>query len=166
VAGPFVQSNLEGTWRFSILRAGGSAGWMRGSLTADAAGAVSIDFFVDEMRNVLPPPDLFPNLLLDDSGHVRDAAGSPTFTGVLAPTHRNVIVATAASTEGASIAVLLEAILTSFHPPTAESPGDTRVRWQNAGGGSCVAHSQITTGASAGGPPRADGRRHDAGPSA
>lgn len=150
--GPFAQSNLEGTWRFNVLRAGNGAGWMRGTLSVDAAGAVTIDGFVDEESSSVPPQGLFPNLLLDASGHVRDAAGSPTFTGVLAPAHRNVIVATAASSEGASIAILLKHDpTTTFHPPTSDSPGDIGGfgGGQNAlGGGSRkFAYSQITAGA-------------------
>jgi hypothetical protein len=150
--GPFAQSDLEGTWRFSVLRAGSDAGWMRGTLTVDAAGAVTVGPFLDETSNVVPPQGFFPNLLLDSTGHVRDAAGSATFTGVLSPMHRNVIVAAAASGDSASIAVLLKHDPGVTFTPSAEGvPGDIGGfgGGQNANGGGArkFAYSEITAGA-------------------
>jgi hypothetical protein len=150
--GPFAQSDLEGTWRFSVLRAGSGAGWMRGTLRVDAAGAVTVDSFADEASNASPPQGFFPNLLLDASGHVRDAAASPTFTGVLAPAHRNVIVATSAPGGGASIAVLLKHDPGVTFTPAAEGvPGDIGGfgGGQNASGGGArkLAYSEIVAGA-------------------
>jgi hypothetical protein len=150
--GPFAQSNLEGTWRFSVLRAGSSAGWMRGTLHVDAAGAAIIDGFLDEASNVVPPPGFLSNLLLDSTGHVRDAAASATFTGVLAPAHRNVIVATASSGGEAAIAVLLKHDPgVTFTPASEGVPGDLGGfgGGQNASGGGArkLAYCQMAAGA-------------------
>ncbi len=141
--GPFGQGDLEGAWNFNILVSGTGAGWMHGKLAVDNTGAVTFDSFLDSAGNTLPPAYLFPALLLNPTGHVRDAnAGSANFKGVMAAS-RKMIVGNA-SPEGAS---QLLAILQKQVPGiTFSNSGDIQGFGNTGGGGRRFIYNQISSG--------------------
>ncbi len=141
--GPFAQGELEGAWNFNILVSGAGAGWMRGKLAVDSTGAVTFSSFLDSAGNTLPPADLFPVLLLNPTGHVRDANGDiAKFQGVMAAS-RKMIVGTS-SPDGAS---QLMAILQKQVPGIAFSnSGDIQGFGNLGGGGRRFIYNQISSG--------------------
>lgn len=148
-SGPFAQADLLGTWRFDALSAGASAGWSRGTIAVDGAGATTITAYADGAGGTAAPPGFLSRLLVDESGRVRDGAtpeGS-TFTGVLAPTHRTLIVLSSAARDAPALMIL------QLHAPSiAFGTGDLAGfggGTQAPGGGSRkFALDQIATGPS------------------
>lgn len=145
---PPSQADLTGTWRFSILASGASAGWSSGTLTVDGNGTASVTEF-DSSSGTTVPAGLFPALLLGDTGEVRDAASSTDakFTGALAPTNRNIIVATSSATDGTqSMAILLK------HDPNKTDFTDASSLLGFGGGGGTgsrrFVYAQLSTGES------------------
>jgi hypothetical protein len=146
---PAAQADLTGTWRFSILASGASAGWSSGTLTVDGNGTASVTEFHDNSGTATAPAGLFPALLLGDTGEVRDATSSTdaTFTGALAPTNRNIIVATSSATDGTqSMAILLK------HDPDKTDFTDASSLLGFGGGGGTgsrrFVYAQLSTGES------------------
>ncbi len=153
----FAQTDLAGTWRFSVLDAGAWAGWKRGTMTIDGGGSVTFatgtgtDAYADSDGSVAPPVGFLPVLLIDPSGEVRDSsdASAATFTGILAPAHRNLIVATASTSGTQSIAILLK------HDPNLQfvagaGSGTDISGWGGGGTGGGprkVVYDQISSGA-------------------
>ncbi len=146
--GDFTQADMTGTWRFNAVAAGTSPGWTRGTLTVDSAGAVTFSSFSDNSGATTAPAGLFPKLLVDPSGQIRDAANlsDAVFTGVMGATHRNKVVGTSSSNGTQLIAVLLK------HDPNIAFdtgvPGDINGFGGSAGGARRFAYSQIATGSS------------------
>ena len=152
VPGDFVQANLDGTWRFNILSAGGGAGWMRGTLTVAADGTASVTAFQNSSGASNPgdaPAGLFPALFVSASGRVVNASsGTGTFKGVLAgkkdAQRRKMIVGTWSSSGTESLAILQKKEGSSFVPADVQGFG-------TGGGGSGTssrrfAYSQISSG--------------------
>ncbi|OFX19916.1 MAG: hypothetical protein A2V77_09875 [Anaeromyxobacter sp. RBG_16_69_14] len=146
---PPSQADLTGTWRFSILASGLSAGWSSGTLTVDGSGTASVTEFHDSSTGTTAPSGFLPVLLLGDAGEVRDAASSTdaTFRGALAPTNRNIIVATSSATDGTqSMAILLK------HDPNKADFTDASSLLGFGGGGGTgsrrFVYAQLSTGAS------------------
>jgi len=96
VPGPIAQTDLTGIWRFNILVSGTTSGWMRGTLTVDDAGAVTINPFSDNAGGTTAPDYLFPTLRVNPTGQVRDALSvdDTLFKGVLGGFQRKLIVGT------------------------------------------------------------------------
>ena len=143
--GPYVQDDLTGSWYFNILVSGTTAGWMRGVLNIDSTGAVIFSSFVDSSGTSQPPADLFPALLLNSSGNVRDAStGASHFLGVLAA-NRKMIIGNA-SPDGRS---QLMAILQKQVPGvTYTNVGDLQGFGNTGGGGRRFIYNQIASGSS------------------
>ena len=141
--GSYVQGDLAGAWSFNILVSGAGAGWMRGTLVVDSAGAVTFSSFLDNVGHVLPPTNLFPALFLNSGGQVRDTnAGVPVFQGVMAAS-RKMIVGNA-SPDGVS---QLMAILQKQVPGIAFSnAGDLQGFGNTGGGGRRFIYNQISSG--------------------
>ncbi len=146
---PIAQADLTGTWRFSVLASGASAGWRSGTLTVDGNGTASVTEFHDSSGGTTAPSGFLPVLLLDETGQVRDAtiAAEATFTGALAPTNRNIIVATSSATDGTqSMAILLK------HDPNKVDFTDASSLLGFGGGGGTgsrrFVYAQLSTGAS------------------
>ncbi len=109
-AGSFVQAELQGTWRFTVLSAGARPGWMRGSMTVDAAGTVTYGDFLDSAGDTSAPAGLIPSLLVSEDGHVRDASdpAAATFTGAVGFTNRSILVGASSAGDTQSLAILLK----------------------------------------------------------
>jgi len=145
VPGPYAQGDVEGSWNFNILVSGAAAGWMRGALVVDSAGAVTFSSYQDSAGNSLPPAGLFPALLLNPSGHVRDAnAGVAKFQGIMAAS-RKMIVGNS-SPDGVS---RMLAILQKQVPGVGFSVDGDIKGFGNAGGGARrFIYNQIASGSS------------------
>lgn len=143
-AGPtFTQADLEGTWRVSLLSAGATPGWARATISVDASGNVTFTSYADSTGATTAPSGLFPVLLIDATGHVRDAAvaASATFSGALGATNRNVIAATASANGTSSMAVLTK------HGTATFSTNTDILGFGNAGGGARrFVYEQLTVG--------------------
>jgi hypothetical protein len=149
VQGDITQASMTGIWRFQAIAAGASPGWMRGTLTVADDGTVTIAPYLDSAGNTSAPAGLFPRLLVDPAGQVRDAANlsDVVFSGVMGPTRRNKVVGTSSSGGTELIALLLK------HDPNVVFnpgvPGDINGFGGAAGGARRLAYSQITAGAGA-----------------
>jgi len=147
--GDFTQASMTGIWRFHAIAAGASPGWMRGTLTVADDGTVTVAPFLDSAGNIAAPAGLFPRLIVDPSGQVRDAANltDAVFSGIMGATHRNKVAGTSSSGGTQLIALLLK------HDPNVTfnpgAPGDINGFGGAAGGARRFAYSQITSGAAA-----------------
>jgi hypothetical protein len=149
--GDFTQASMTGTWRFNAIAAGTSPAWMRGTLTVDDAGAVAFSRFGDSSGATAAPAGLFPRLLVDPSGQIRDAANltDAVFTGVMGSTNRNKVVGTSSSNGTQLIAVFLKHDpAVTFVPGAQGVPGDINGFGGSAGGARRFVYSQIATGSS------------------
>jgi len=144
VPGPFVQADMTGTWRFNILVSGTNAGWMRGTLTVDDTGAVTFVSFLNSAGGTTAPAYLFPLLLLNPSGHARDAvnADDAGFLGVMA-TRRNMLVGNMSPDGGSRLIAVLQK-----HDPAIGFTlnGDIKGFGNTAGGPRRFVYSQISSG--------------------
>lgn len=106
--GPFLQSDLEGTWAFNALTTGADAKWMRGTAVIDGAGAVSVSGFLDSAGAVAAPAGLFGTLtILPDGAVLRP--GAPEFHGVLSPNQfKDLLVATASDGSASPTLMVLQ----------------------------------------------------------
>ena len=144
VPGSLAQADLTGIWRFNILVSGSNPGWMRGTLTADDTGAVTITPFLNNAGGTVAPADLFPVLLVNPSGQVRDAA-SPVeaqFIGILGGSQRKIIVGTMATAGGDHLFAILQK-----HDPlvTFSNTGDI-AGFGSPSGSRRFAYSQLSSG--------------------
>lgn len=146
VPGSFVQTDLSGTWRFNILVSGSTSGWMRGTLTVDDTGAVTISPFLDNSGGTVAPAELFPSLLVNPTGQVRDAVNvqDALFTGVLGGAQRKMIVGTM-ETSGSHRFIVLQK-----HDPlvTFSNAGDIAGFGNTAGGARRFSYVQLSSGSS------------------
>jgi hypothetical protein len=93
--GAFQQSDQQGTWYFNALVTGPNARWMRGAISIDAAGKVSVSTFLDSLGNTAAPAGLFTSLALLADGYVMQQDGNG-FQGVLsANQYRDLLAGTA-----------------------------------------------------------------------
>ncbi|MDA8428549.1 MAG: fibronectin type III domain-containing protein [Geobacteraceae bacterium] len=141
--GPYVQADLAGTWNFSILVAGTNAGWMRGSVTVDNAGAVAFNSFLDSTGHTQSPVYLLPALFVASDGRVRDVpAGTPTFQGVMA-LGRKMIVAHATPDPASPMIAILQKQVPGVMFSDA---GDVQGFGNTGGGARRFIYSQIASG--------------------
>lgn len=141
--GSYVQGDVTGTWNFQILVSGAAAGWMRGTLTVDATGAVTFNSFLDSAGNVLPPVNLFPALILSSSGQIRDAiTPAAPFQGFMA-TSRKMIIGTASLPDQSQLMAIL---LKQAPGVTFSNSGDLQGFGSTGGGGRRFIYSQISSG--------------------
>ena len=145
VPGPFAQTDLTGTWRFNILVSGSSSGWMRGTLSVDDSGAVTINPFLNNTGGTAAPAYLFPALLVNPTGQVRDAVNvdDALFKGVIGGFQRKIIVGTLVTDTGSHLFVVLQK-----HDPlvTFSNAGDLAGFGSTAGGARRFSYSQISSG--------------------
>ena len=106
--GPFLQSDLQGTWYFNALATGPDAKWMRGSVVVDPAGNVSVAAFLDSTGQTSAPADLFgPLTILPDGMLVQTNAVG--FRGVLSANQfKDLIVGTASTAADAPTIMVLQ----------------------------------------------------------
>jgi len=143
ILGSYLQSDLEGSWNFNILVSGAGAGWMRGALNVDNAGAVTFASFLDSSGHIAPPADLFPVMLLSSNGHVRDAvAGSPLFQGVMAANRKMVI----GNSSTGSVSPMLVIMQKQVPGVTFSNSGDLQGFGNTGGGGRRFIYNQISSG--------------------
>ncbi len=142
--GPYAQGDMTGSWNFNILVSGAGAGWLRGTLSVDGSGAVTFSSFLDSAGNSLPPVALFPVLLMNSNGQVRNVnAGVPSFQGVMAAS-RKMIVGNVSPGIGSYGMVVLQKQV----PGVAFSPGDLQGFGNTGGGGRRFIYNQISSGSS------------------
>lgn len=144
VPGPFVQADMAGTWRFNILVSGTGAGWMRGTVTVDDTGAVTFVSFLNSTGGTTAPTYLFPLLLINPAGHIRDAVneGDAKFLGVMA-TRRNMVVGNMSPDSGSRMI----AVLQKHDPSVGFTLNGDIVGFGNTGGGPRrFVYSQISSG--------------------
>lgn len=141
----FDQADLTGTWRFNILVSGSSSGWMRGTISIDATGAVTINPFLDNSGGTAAPAYLFPVLLINPSGQVRDALNEDDalFKGVMGGSQRKIIVGTSVTDTGAHLFVVLQK-----HDPLIvfSDAGSLAGFGSSAGGARRFSYSQLSSG--------------------
>ncbi|MRR57927.1 MAG: hypothetical protein EG824_06930 [Deltaproteobacteria bacterium] len=144
VPGPFTQADMTGTWRFNILVSGANAGWMRGTLTVDDTGAVTFVSFLNSAGGTTAPAYLFPLLLLNPTGHARDAvnADDAKFMGVMA-TRRNILVGNMSPDSGSRMIAVLQK---HDAAATFSTAGDLNGFGNAAGGARRFVYSQISSG--------------------
>lgn len=145
VPGAFAQTDLTGTWRFNTLISGSSSGWMRGTITVDAAGAVTINPFLDNAGGIIAPTDLFPTLLVNPTGQVRDAVnvGDSLFHGVMGGFQRKIIVGSMVTATGAHRFFVLQ----KHDPSVTFSTAADISGFNSAGGGARrFSYSQLSSG--------------------
>jgi len=106
--GPFVQSDLEGTWNFNLLVTGVGAKWMRGNATIDASGNVAVNTFLDSSGNTSAPAGLFSTMNILPDGFISQTGPETDFQGTLSNNQFKDILVGSASAGGASpmIAIL------------------------------------------------------------
>jgi len=144
VPGPFAQTDLAGTWRFNILVSGTGAGWMRGTINVDDTGAVTFVSFLDNLNGSTPPAYLFPMLLINPTGNIRDAVniGDAKLQGNMA-TRRNMVVATMSPEPGSKLLAVLQKHDASV---TFSTAGDLNGFGNTAGGPRRFVYHQISSG--------------------
>lgn len=146
VPGDFAQTDMAGSWRFNILVSGTAAGWMRGAVTVSDTGAVTFDSFLDSSGRSVAPSYLFPRLLINPTGHIRDAvnADDAQFRGAMA-TRRNMVVGKMSPDVGSRMIAILQK-----HAPSVgfTLSGDINgfSSTGGAGGARRFVYSQISTG--------------------
>ncbi|MGA7828979.1 MAG: fibronectin type III domain-containing protein [Geobacteraceae bacterium] len=141
----FDQSDLTGIWRFNILVSGSSSGWMRGTILVDASGAVTINPFLDNTGGTAAPAYLFPVLLINSTGQVRDALNEVDahFKGAMGGSQRKIIVGTSVTDTGAHLFVVLQK-----HDPSVvfSDSGSLAGFGSSAGGARRFSYSQLSSG--------------------
>jgi hypothetical protein len=143
-AGPFRQSDLEGSWRFNILEAGSGAKWMRGTVVIDGEGRGGITSFLDSSRRTAAPDDLFGTLSILPDGVVTAAGGVADFHGALsANTYKDLLVATASGDGGSRMIALLQKRVPGITYSAADLKGTGRL----VAGPLPLVYHQLSTGA-------------------
>lgn len=144
VPGPFAQTDLTGSWRFNILVSGTGAGWMRGTINVDDAGAVTFVSFLDNLNGSTPPAYLFPMLLINPTGHIRDAVsiGDAKLQGSMAA-RRNMIASVMSPETGTRLLAVLQKHDASV---TFSTAGDLNGFGNTAGGPRRFVYHQISSG--------------------
>ncbi|MFA7404948.1 MAG: fibronectin type III domain-containing protein [Pelobacteraceae bacterium] len=141
--GSYVQGDVEGTWNFNALVSGAGAGWMRGTLAVDNAGAVTFSSFLDSSGRVRPPADLFPALFVNSAGQVRDtSAVIPAFQGVMAA-NRKMIVGNSSPDGTSQSLVILQKQVPGI---TFSNAGDLQGFGNTGGGGRRFVYHQLSSG--------------------
>jgi hypothetical protein len=145
VPAAFEQSDLTGIWRFNILVSGTSSGWMRGTISVDETGAVTINPFLNNTGGTTAPTYLFPSLLITPTGQVRDAINEADalFKGVMGGFQRKIIVGTLVTDTGAQLFVVLQK-----HDPLVvfSDAGSLAGFGSSAGGARRFSYSQLSSG--------------------
>lgn len=104
-SGAYSLEDLEGTWNFNALAGKPAAGWMRGTVSIDAAGTVSYLSFLDSKGGATPPSEFLTTLTIDSTGTVAQAAGQ--FHGVLS-TGKTLLAATSSLNNSVPILLVMQ----------------------------------------------------------
>lgn len=142
--GAFLQSDLQGAWRFNALVSAPGAKWMRGALSVDAAGAVSVTSYLDSSGATTAPSGLFGTLAILPDGSVRQSGGADDFNGTLsANLYRDLLAATA--TFGGTSRIML--ILQKAVPGIKFDASDIQGTGKAGAGPLPIVYHQISSGA-------------------
>jgi hypothetical protein len=107
--GPFLQSDLQGTWRFNALVSGAGAKWMRGTVGIDATGSVTVSSFLDSSGNTVAPSDLFTTMILLPNGTVLQSGAAAGFHGTLSANQfKDTLVGVAGTGAGSRLMAILQ----------------------------------------------------------
>lgn len=93
--GAFQQSDLQGTWYFNALQRGAGARWMKGAVSIDGVGNVTVSSFVDSTGITTAPPGLFSPLSVLSDGIVVQPQGGDLHAVISANQFRDLVVGTA-----------------------------------------------------------------------
>jgi hypothetical protein len=104
-SGAYSQEDLGGTWNFNALAGKPDAGWMRGTVTIGADGAVAFSSFLDSSGGTTAPPGLFTTLSIDSTGVVTQAGSQ--LNGLLS-TNKTLLAATTSLKSGAPLLLVLQ----------------------------------------------------------
>ncbi len=113
----FSQTDLTGNWYFARFASGSSPGWMRGTATIDANGAVTVNSILDSSGNTTTPPAGTITWTIDSRGVVTQSgpyALDPGNHGVMAATSKQIIVGTGSSGGNRAIYVCVKQGSTTF----------------------------------------------------
>jgi hypothetical protein len=109
VPGPFLQSDLQGSWRFNALVIGTGAKWMRGSVFIDGSGSASVTSYLDSSGASVAPAGLFGTMtILPDGSVFQDGAAADFHGMVSANLHKDLLVGTASAGGGSRMMVVLQ----------------------------------------------------------
>jgi len=112
----FSQADLTGNWYFIRFASGSSPGWMRGTATTAANGAVTINSILDSSGNHTPPPAGTITWIIDSRGVVTQSgtnALDPGNHGVMAA-NKQIIVGNGSSSGNRAIYVCVKQGVTTF----------------------------------------------------
>ena len=142
--GPFLQTDLQGTWRFNALVTGANAKWLRGSVGIDGLGAVTVTTYLDSSGATVAPAGLFGTMtILPDGTLVQDGA-APDFHGMLsANLHKDLMVIT--SSAGSTSRMLL--ILQKSVPGSVFLSTDIQGTGSAVAGPLAMVYHQLSSGA-------------------
>ncbi len=104
-SGAYSREDLDGTWNFNALAGKPDAGWMRGTVTIGADGAVAYSSFLDSSGGTTAPPGLFTTLSIDSTGVVTQAGSQ--LHGLLS-TGKTLLAATSSLTSAAPLLLVLQ----------------------------------------------------------
>ena len=144
VPGPFLQSDLQGTWRFNALVSGVGARWMRGTVAIDASGKVSVTSFLDSSGNTAEPATLFTTMTILPDGSVFQDGAAADFHAVLsADLNNDLLVGTASAGGGSPMMVILQKSV----PGITFSAADIKGTGKLVAGPLSLVYHQLSSGA-------------------
>lgn len=145
IPGTFIQTEMAGVWRFNILVSGATSGWMRGTLSLDNYGTATIASFLDSAGGTTAPDYLFPALLVDPSGNIRDTASvdDALFQGVVGGKQRDFMAGSLITAGGSHLFAVLQKHNSLV---TFSNDGDLKGFGSTAGGSRRFSYCQISSG--------------------
>jgi hypothetical protein len=142
--GPFLQTDLEGTWRFNALVSGVEAKWMRGTVVIGASGAVSVSSFLDSSSTTSAPVGLFSNMTLLPDGTVLQDGAAADFHGVVsANLHKDMMVGTGNLGSSSRVMIILQKSVDGITFSAADIRGTGRL----VAGPLTLVYHQLSSGA-------------------
>jgi hypothetical protein len=112
----FSQTDLTGSWYFIRYAVGSNPGWMRGTATIAASGAVTVNSILDSSGSTTPPPAGTIAWAIDSRGVVTQSGANaldPGNHGVMAA-NKQIIAGTGSSGNSRAIYVCVKQGVTTF----------------------------------------------------
>jgi hypothetical protein len=142
--GPFLQSDLQGTWRFNALIAGAGAKWLRGSIAIDGAGVISVSSFLDSTGASTAPAGLFGTMTILPDGTVLQDGAAADFHGVVSSNlHKDLLVGTASAGGNSRMMLVLQKSVPGISFSAADIKGTGRL----VAGPLTMVYHQLSSGA-------------------
>ncbi|GFO69042.1 hypothetical protein GMLC_26210 [Geomonas limicola] len=142
-AGIFLSTDLVGTWRFNALVSGAGAKWMRGSVTIDALGVVTVGSYLDSAGGTTAPAELFSTMSILPDGIVSQDGAAAGFHGTLSENiYRDLLVGAGTTTSG-QLTVVLQKVV----PGISFASTDIQGTGQSGAGPLLMVYHQLSSGA-------------------